>query len=144
MPGAHADVGGGYSSSFFSNVSLITMIDRIRRHTKIGINDEKIQECQKEIENGFKDDSKIVIHSESQRWYNVWVNRPNDRIIDQDETQYASPIIEYLNGRKIYMQSKRKRIEFEKGKFPIQSLAEMDISFCPKESLAGMIRYLDN
>lgn len=139
MPGAHADVGGGYSDGFFCAVALITMIDGIRRHTKIGINNDTIEECQNEIGKGLKDDSKIIIHSESKSVMKRaikkcldWFNN-GDRTIDQTKIeracQYASPIIKQLNGRKIFMQSKGKRIEFEQNKFLIQRLATMDTRF---------------
>src|SRR4029077_2378353 len=32
MPGVHSDIGGGYSKSFISTVSLLTMLDRLREH----------------------------------------------------------------------------------------------------------------
>ena len=44
MPGVHSDVGGGYTNAFLSNISLLTMIDRVVAKTSLNFN---LAECRK-------------------------------------------------------------------------------------------------
>jgi T6SS, Phospholipase effector Tle1-like, catalytic domain len=45
MPGVHADIGGGYSKSFLSTISLLWMIDRLAHHCpEIGFDADHIED----------------------------------------------------------------------------------------------------
>jgi hypothetical protein len=40
MPGVHSDIGGVYPEGTLGDLSLITMIDRVKTHTKLQFFDE--------------------------------------------------------------------------------------------------------
>ena len=73
MPGVHADVGGGYRASFLSRVALITMLDRLKKHTDIALNEDMIDDLRNSIKERLRntdsiDTDSIVIGDEFEDW----------------------------------------------------------------------------
>ncbi len=63
MPGVHSDIGGGYTEHFLGNISLITMIDRLRK-VGLSLNNGRLEPLKQKIKLEFEEPKNIFVHDE--------------------------------------------------------------------------------
>ena len=107
MPGVHSDIGGGYSKSFLANVSLLTMIDKLRQY------------CPKiEYDRPYFDKQLLrilreqdpVINNERQKYFFFGNFRPIHRHVDgtiAERKQSIHPLTAVMLQRPIFIRTKK-------------------------------------
>lgn len=63
MPGVHSDIGGGYGQDFLSNISLLTMIDRLKT-AGLKLDNNRLEPLKQNIRVQFPKRDGIYIHDE--------------------------------------------------------------------------------
>lgn len=94
MPGAHTDVGGGYSNKFLGEASLLTMIDRLKKYTNVGIDGSVVEDLQRSVANIAQ--AEVIIHYETKKVLGRDIFERQKRTIDKSlakkSCQFASQI----------------------------------------------------
>lgn len=129
MPGAHTDVGGGYSNHFLSDASLLLLIERIKEHTVVGIDDTVVDDLLRTINN--VDQEEVIIHSEIKGLKDRFLYGQARRKIDvfppaNPRFEYASPVAKLLEQKKLYLQKTRSNVIFKSKDFGIQRYIASD------------------
>jgi uncharacterized protein (DUF2235 family) len=106
MPGVHSDIGGGYSKSFFSTLSLLTMIDKLKEHCpKIRFDDGYINDqLMKQL-----DHHDIAINDEWESyvpWTDWWATRKLSDELRRAGGHTVHPVVDRLTGKKINIRGK--------------------------------------
>jgi uncharacterized protein (DUF2235 family) len=110
MPGVHSDIGGGYSKSFISTVSLLTMIDRLAEHCHDVIFDtDYINNVL--VRSLFEDSNEIVINDEwSERFRILQSDRRRRCNSGADELkQSIHPMLGAIEGKNIFCKTSKKK-----------------------------------
>lgn len=104
FPGVHSDIGGGYENSLLSDISLLTMLDRILKHTDLAVKYSGLasQYCKKQsnpinIHNDFAQMKFKIISFLAKKRSLVGANRS------------IHPIVDILNGDEITNKGVRVR-----------------------------------
>jgi uncharacterized protein (DUF2235 family) len=121
MPGVHSDVGGlqmpnDHSGNFLSNVALLTMFERIRRHTNLSIDNEYVDYIRNDLEHI----GKICISNERGSAYMKPLKTHSRRTCHErfgPETavgEHIHPIYDIIHEQKIVVRG-RKTVYQNKG-----------------------------
>jgi uncharacterized protein (DUF2235 family) len=108
MPGVHSDVGGTYAAGTLGDLSLLTMIDRVKTHTQLEFHDEKTQY----LANAITKDiyySNISINRE-RAWY-LPLRRSVRKPSSNDPNQFVHRIVPVMTRDNVtYRPEKTKRL----------------------------------
>jgi uncharacterized protein (DUF2235 family) len=113
LPGVHADIGGicsngNQETNFLSNVSFLTMVEQIRKHTSLTIDQDYVDE----VLDSLRHVNSIHISNERAGPYMKTLGYRNRKTFRERFGQEHAvgemlhPIFESLHGRKIYVRGK--------------------------------------
>ncbi|WP_394753748.1 T6SS phospholipase effector Tle1-like catalytic domain-containing protein [Crenothrix sp.] len=120
MPGVHTDIGGGYSDDFLSNISLITMLDKVLENTFLEIDFKKSRNLLRLIADQLNQ-NRFTINNDCDLWLwkSVALFSKGNRILDnKDECQLIHPIFKILNGRSFLNKKTKSLDDFNSPNFP--------------------------
>jgi uncharacterized protein (DUF2235 family) len=110
LPGVHSDIGGGYSNSFISTVSLLTMIDRLAEHCPdVDFDANYIENVL--VQSLSEDGNDIVINDEwSERFRILQYDRRRRCNSGAAELrQSVHPMLAAIEGRDIFCKTSSKK-----------------------------------
>ena len=103
MPGVHADIGGSSDSRLLGSISLLTMLDRVRRYTDIELDEDYIQ--------SLRDDmwqmANLSVSDERPGLARKFLRQGAREIIDQDGTTFVHPILDRLRGKSFNIRTRQ-------------------------------------
>jgi uncharacterized protein (DUF2235 family) len=136
MPGVHSDIGGGYTSHFLGNVSLITMLDRLKQKTTLTLIPERLSKLRTSIQNDFEE-GNLVINNELVGWWRKFGTE--ERIPSEDNKyQFYHQILSSLEHRFIQMKAEQDHKEFTMEEFTARGW--LQLRYARVELLDGILR----
>ncbi|TRL36723.1 DUF2235 domain-containing protein [Methylosinus sporium] len=127
MPGIHSDIGGGYTEDLLSNVSLITMIDRLRA-AGLSLDNGRLGDLKQNIRRQFKSEKRIIVHDEPSRWnwgfpwpFSTLQRRPKNM------RDYYHEFCERIEKRLIQTESGPRTFVLENYNWPPLPVAHVDL-----------------
>lgn len=131
MPGVHTDIGGGYTNKLLGDMSLLTILNRLRHYTSVGIDDVSFKKLQTSIHDGAPTD--VMIHYEVKKLAGLGpdIYERQTRAIGVDaenrSRQFASEGIQILDQNRVYRASLGKYVNFSAKEFPIQNVLDIGL-----------------
>src|SRR5262249_17623799 len=106
LPGVHADVGGNSGGrSFLSDVSLLTMIDRIKYYCpRLRFDKNRVQD----LRNRLKSHDEIVISDERPDILRKFLWRGKRTIGEHKTTEFMHPIFQTLKGKRLIIRGRKR------------------------------------
>src|SRR5260370_37781358 len=106
MAGGQGDSGGNNLQEFLGDVSLLTMIDRVRSKTRLAFYEDRLRSLYAGVTKKL-DETNIVISNEMESW--LWrVAWRASRICDRDHlNQFVHPIADAMQQRSIRYKGRR-------------------------------------
>ncbi len=109
MPGVHSDVGGAYEHRILGDVSLITMIDRVKAKTKLKFDMPEVRKHNRMIGS---DLARIHDEYANKQWYvvNPW---PTARCLNPQINQTIHPLGNYLRNKAVRYKKKKDHFVYD-------------------------------
>lgn len=107
MPGVHSDVGGGYRYSFFSNISLLLMLDKLSEYCpELALRDDFIED---NVLSAIAKD-EIVINDERGNKMSSLFSRRHSRFVENgDDFHTQHPITSLISGKRILVRGAKSQ-----------------------------------
>lgn len=126
MPGVHSDIGGGYPEQELADVSLLTMLERVKENTCLQLNEEFYKNLKEKVRTLEEDDQRrVTIHDERGR--GIWIEDPLKSGVripspNSGHNQYMHSFCKTLHLRKVVWKSCDEPVPYEAVRYPLKDV----------------------
>lgn len=108
MPGVHSDIGGTCVHEFLGDVSLLTMIDRIRSKTYLKFYEDDLDLLHDKVTNQLDQNNIVIANEMGSRWWKL-ARRASRTYEANHLNQFIHPITDAMKDREVHYKGRRRQ-----------------------------------